>query len=88
MPGTEPEKVTALVRVPLHSDWVAIGDTAVDGLTVMENVSAVPVHKPVVGVTVIVDTTGEVPLFVAVKEAMFPAPLATRPMVTSELVQL
>jgi len=88
VPGTEPEKVTALVRAPLHSAWLAIGDTAVDGFTVMENVSAVPGHNPVVGVTVIVDTTGEVPLFVAVKEAMFPAPLAARPVVASELTQL
>ena len=32
-----------------------------------------------VGVTVIVAVTGDVPLFTALKEAIFPSPLAARP---------
>jgi hypothetical protein len=40
------------------------------------------------GVTVIVATTGAVPLFVAVKEEIFPAPLEAKPMLGVLFVQL
>jgi hypothetical protein len=40
------------------------------------------------GVTTIVDTTGEVPEFTAVKEAMFPVPAAGSPIVVLLFVQL
>lgn len=46
----------------------------------------VPLLK--LGVTTIVDTTGEVPEFIAVKEEILPAPFAGSPMDTLSLVQL
>lgn len=58
----------------------------------MVNVVAVPeqVEPPLVkvGVTVIVATTGAVPLFTAVNEAMSPVPLAASPIEGVLLVQL
>ena len=39
------------------------------------------------GVTVMVATTGEVPVFVAVKEPMSPAPPAARPILVALLAQ-
>ena len=42
------------------------------------NVVDVPVHPFAVGVTVIVAVIGEVVAFVAVKEGIFPVPLAAR----------
>ena len=45
----------------------------------MVNVDGVPVHPFAVGVTVIVDVTGEVVALVAVNEGIFPEPLAARP---------
>ena len=50
------------------------------GYTVMVNDSGVPTHPFAVGVTVIVAITVAVPLLVAVKEGMFPVPLAASPM--------
>ena len=49
---------------------------------------AVPVHPLAEGVTVIVDTTGAVPVFEAVKEGVFPVPLAARPILALLFVQL
>ena len=46
---------------------------------VIVNVFGVPVQPFVVGVTVIVETIGEVVAFVAVKEGILPEPLAARP---------
>ena len=40
------------------------------------------------GVTVTVATTGAVPVFTAVKEAMFPVPVAARPIEAVVFVQL
>jgi hypothetical protein len=60
-------------------------------LTVIVNVFEEPEQLTVafvnVGVTVMVATTGEVPVFIAVNAAMLPpVPLAARPMVGSEFV--
>ena len=48
----------------------------------------VPVHELTVGVTVMVAVTGELPVLVAVKEGVFPLPLAPKPTVVLELVQV
>ena len=68
----------------LHSTKSVGSITCAVGLTVMVKVSAGPTQftEPLamVGVTVIVALIGEVPALVAVNEAMFPEPLAPRPM--------
>jgi hypothetical protein len=46
----------------------------------MVNDKGVPVHPFAVGVTVMVAITGAVPLLVAVKDGIFPVPLAASPM--------
>ena len=62
------------------------------GFTVIVNVAEVPLHEtPALvntGSTFIVAVAGVVPLLTAVKEAMFPEPLAARPMDGVLLVQL
>jgi hypothetical protein len=50
------------------------------GYTVMVKENGVPVHPLAVGVTVIVATTLVVPALVAVKDGIFPVPLAASPM--------
>ena len=64
----------------------------VNGFTVIVNVIGVPVQvtPPLVydGVTVIVATTGVVPVFTAVNDAMLPVPLAARPIDVVLFVQL
>ena len=61
------------------------------GFTVMVKVFAGPAHptEPLVnvGVTAIVATTGTVPVFVAVKEEIFPVPEPANPMPGVSLVQ-
>jgi hypothetical protein len=44
-----------------------------------------PEHPFAIGITVMVATTGAVPALVAVKDGMFPVPLAARPMEGVEL---
>lgn len=46
----------------------------------MVKVSAVPGHPSALGVAVMLAVTGDVPVFTAVKEAMFPLPDAANPM--------
>ena len=58
------------------------------GLTVMVKLVDVPVHPLATGVTVIVAVTGVVPALTAVNEAIFPEPLAARPMEGVLFVQL
>ena len=53
--------------------------TVVVGYTVMLKLSGVPTQPLAVGVTVMVATSVEVVLLVATKEAMFPFPLAAKP---------
>jgi len=69
--------------LPLHTVRLAGWFTWPSGLTVMVKVWLVPVHDTLlfvkVGVTVIVATTEDVPAFVAVNDAIFPVPLAARP---------
>jgi hypothetical protein len=48
-------------------------------LTVIVNDNGVPTHPFAVGVTVIVATTGAVPLLIAVNDGIFPVPLTANP---------
>jgi hypothetical protein len=81
-------KVTAAVPVPLHSVWLDIVLTAGAGFTVTVNVLPEPIQLLADGVTVIVAITGVVPLFAAVKDEIFPVPLAARPIEVVLFVQL
>ena len=54
----------------------------------MVNVRGVPAHPPATGVTVIVATTGVVPVLTALNGRIFPVPLAGRPMEGVSFVQL
>ena len=58
------------------------------GVTVIVNETGDPEHPLATGVTVIVAVTGDVPVFVAIKEDIFPEPLAARPIVVLLLDQL
>jgi hypothetical protein len=75
--------VTAVVAVAVQSTLLATAVTVAVGFTVMVKVDAVPVQltPPLVyvGVTVMVATTGAMPVFTAAKDAMFPDPLAAKP---------
>lgn len=92
VPATVPEKFTAAVGALLHTTWLATAFTVGAGFTVIVNVFAVPVHvlPPLVkeGVTVMVAVTGVMPAFNAVKEPIFPVPLAASPIDGVLLVQL
>jgi hypothetical protein len=78
---TVPLKFTAFVVAPAHSVWSALEFTVGLGFTVMLKLFVAPVQPLAVGVTTIVAVTGVTPVFVAVKELIFPVPLAARPMV-------
>ena len=91
VPATVPEKLMAAVVALLHTTWLDIAFTVGEGLTVIVNVFAVPVHvlPPLVneGVTVMVAVTGALVLLVAVKAAISPFPLANNPIDGLLLVQ-
>jgi len=72
---------------PLHITTSAGTTTVGVGFTVMVNDDAVPGQLLAVGVTVMVAVMGLVPVFVAVKEAISPAPETARPIAGFELVQ-
>ena len=84
--------MTVAVLLPLHTTWLAGWSTSPVGLTVMVKVFVGPSHvtPPLLkcGVTMIVATTGDVPVFVAVNVGIFPLPVAANPMLISLLVQL
>ena len=73
-----------MVDKPLQIVWLPGCVTVGDGFTVMVNVFGGPgqvIPPPVYcGVTVIVATTGTVPILTAGKEEMGPIPLAANPM--------
>ena len=85
-------KVTAVLAVAVQSTMLATAVTVAVGFTVITKMDAVPlqVTPPLVyvGVTVMVSTTGAVPVFTAVKDAMFPVPLAAKPIEVFLFVQL
>ena len=88
VPATVPPKVTAVVAAPLQSVWLGTVFTVGVGFTVMVNVVGVPGHPLAVGVTVMVAVTDVVPVFTALKEAMFPLPEPAKPMDVVVFVQL
>ena len=71
-------KLIDVELAPLHTTWLAGSLTCPVGFTVIVKVCAGPVQftDPLlkVGVTVIVATTGDVPVLIAVNEAMLPVP--------------
>ena len=91
VPVTLLPKAGGVTEMPLQYTWLAMVTVGI-GFTVMVNVCGVPVQvvPPLVyeGVTVMVATTGALPVLVAVNEAMLPLPLAARPMLGALLVQL
>ncbi len=80
------------VEPPLHTTWLATAFTDGVGLTVMVKTTGTPVQviPPLVteGITVMVATTGALPVLVAVKVPILPVPLAANPMDVCEFVQL
>jgi hypothetical protein len=55
------------------------------GFTVTLNVVGGPVHTPAVAVTETVATTGDVPVFVAVKVPILPVPLVPKPTLADDV---
>jgi hypothetical protein len=85
-----PVKLIAAVATPVHSVWFGTAPTLAVGLTVIVNVTGVPLQPvPVtIGVTVIVAVTGTLLVFTAVKLGMLPVPDAASPMLGVLFVQL
>ena len=83
-----PVNVTASVVAPLHFVWSAGLLTVGVGLTVMVKDTGVPGQPLIVGVTSIVALIVAIVEFVAVNEAMFPVPLAGKPIAVLSFVQL
>lgn len=88
VPAGVPVKVTAVVLLSLHSNWLAMAFTVGVGLTVMVNVMAVPTHPAKLGVTVMVPVMAAPPALVGVKVGKLPEPLAARPMAVLLFVQV
>lgn len=84
VPGTAPEKFTAVVDELRQTDWLDTLFTVGIGFTVIVNVAG----APVAGVTVIVATAAVVPVLIAVKGAILPLPLAPRPIEVLLFVQV
>lgn len=82
---------TAVELPPLQTTWLVIWSTVAVGSTVMVKLRGVPTHEtpPLVkvGVTVILATTGLVPLLLAANEAILLVPLAARLIDVLSLVQ-
>jgi hypothetical protein len=88
VPGTLPVKFTAVVLLPEQRVWSATAFTVGIGFTLIVNDLGVPLVTPSVGVTMIVATTGEVPVLIAVNAAILPVPLAASPIDVLLLTQL
>jgi len=84
--ATVSTKVTATVEAPLQSVCGFTASTVGVGLTVMVNVSGVPVQVFAEGITVIVAVSIEEPLFIALKVAMSPFPPTASPIEASLFV--
>ena len=83
---------TKVVELPLQTTWLVVKFTWADGFTVMVKVWVAPEQFTLpllnIGVTTIVATIGEVPLFTAVKAGMFPLPEAANPIEAVLFVQV
>lgn len=88
VPLTPPVNVTAVVAAPLQTVWLDTVFTVGVGFTVTVNELGVPVQLLATGVTVIVDVIGALVLLVAVNGAIFPLPLAAKPIAEFEFAQL
>ena len=88
MPLTVPENSIASVGAELHTVWLVTTDTAGMGFTVRVKLWELPLHISACGVTVIIDDITSVPLFVAVKVAIGPIPVAGKPTLVLLFVQL
>ena len=88
VPVTEPVKLTGAVAALLHNVWLAGLTTSGVGFTRTAKVCDAPVQLFAEGVTVIIPVVGALVILVAVKEAIFPAPVAARPMLELLFVQL
>ena len=80
-------KFTAAVAAPLHLTWSAGLVTVGVGFTAMVKEAGEPGQLLIVGVTVTVPVVAALVVLVTVKEAIFPVPLAAKP-VRLLLVQL
>ena len=88
-PATGPLMVTGAVLAPAHTTWLAIAFTDAVGFTVIVKLRGVPAQpKADEGVTVMVAVTGAAVVLVAVKDGIFPVPLAARPIDVLLFVQL
>jgi hypothetical protein len=82
-------KLTDVMASPEQIVWDAEETLTVGvGFTVMVNVLATPVHPFNEGVTVMVAVTGVFPVLTAANAAMFPVPLAARPIEVVLFVQV
>ena len=88
VPVTVPLNVTAVVDALLHKVSSDGSSTVGVGFTVIVKVSGVPAQPFALGVTSIVAVSAIVPVFVAVKLAIFPVLDAARPIEALSFVQL
>lgn len=80
MPVTALVNAIVVMAVPVQMVCAAGVATAFGvGFTVIVKLTGVPVQVPSAGVTVMVATTGAVPVFTALNEAILPVPLAAKP---------
>ena len=87
VPATLPVKVVAGTTSPLQTTWFDGSFAVGTVLTVIANVTGVPVQALAEGVTVIVPEIFSLVVFVAVKAAISPVPLVAKPMFALEFVQ-
>lgn len=85
---TAPEKFTAVVAVALHTDWSAGLTTVGVGFTVIIKLCEGPLQPFADGEIVMSAVAGTVPVFIATKDAIFPVPLAGKPIEGLSFVQL
>lgn len=88
LPLIVPVKAITLVAEPLHKVWSAGIITSGVGFTLIVKVIDGPGQPPAVGVTVIVAITGTLVVLIAVKDGIFPLPLAVKPIDVLSLVQV
>ena len=87
VPGTFPVKAVAGTTSPLQTTWFDGSFTVGIVLIVITNVTGVPEHPFALGVTIIVPEIFALVVFVPVNAAIFPVPLAAKPIAVLEFVQ-
>ncbi len=87
--GKLPVKTTESDSVLTQSDWLGIGPTRVGvGLTIIVNISGVPSHPLIDGITVIVAVCSTAVVFSTTKEPILPKPFSGNPMDIFVFVQV